>query len=357
MKVAFITPSYPNISISGGSLYAYYLAHALDKYVDLSVFLPNINLSELNNDLRYVPINMPIRRAPITWTLLYLFRVKQKLEEDYFDVIHVNERGGLFLRELDVVTFHHSPENLFEHIIQTHTHMEAIKSKTIVTVSEQSKLLLSKLCFLKKDKIRVVPNGISPYFFHADDRLVETLKKKYGLENKKSIIYVNSNFSKRKNLPFMLETTKFLKNYISNVRLLIICKERYRKPIMEQVKSKKIDDVTIYISNPSTQELVCLYRLSDLLAMPSLREGFGLPLIESVAVRKPFVSFDVGVASELAERGYGVIAKNEEDFKEKCLNLLIDPIVLEREAVEYIKETYSWENSAKKLISIYEELD
>ena len=50
--------------------------------------------------------------------------------------------------------------------------------------------------------------------------------------------------------------------------------------------------------------------------MSSRKEGFGFPLLEAVCAGIPFVSFDVGVARELEEHDFGIVAQTEQDLKE-----------------------------------------
>jgi glycosyltransferase involved in cell wall biosynthesis len=54
--------------------------------------------------------------------------------------------------------------------------------------------------------------------------------------------------------------------------------------------------------DPTDDELASLYANALCLLWPSLGEGYGLPLLEAMAVGTPFISTDVGAASELAVR-------------------------------------------------------
>ena len=56
----------------------------------------------------------------------------------------------------------------------------------------------------------------------------------------------------------------------------------------------------VRVPDPSDQELVELYAGALCLLWPSLAEGYGMPLLEAMAVGTPFLSTDVGAARELA---------------------------------------------------------
>jgi len=185
---------------------------------------------------------------------------------------------------------------------------------------------------------------------------INELKNKYDIGGKKFILDINSNFTKRKNLPLMLDTAKYLKKYDKNFCVLMVCKNQYFDTVKTMLRNKNVEDVFIHCSNLSDEELISHYHLCDFLAMPSTREGFGFPLIEALAVGKPFVSFDVGVASDLVSDGFGSIASDQADFKKKCLEMIKSPYMVYGESVDYIRRNYSWKNSSEKLIKIYEQL-
>ncbi len=348
MKVAFITPQFPNICLGGSPLYAYHLAQALNKNVDLTVFLPKINVNKLDYSLNYKTI--PISQKPLLRNLTFWRNVSKSINTSEYDIIHVNEYGGLFLNRIDVLTFHHFPNDIFSkfHIIPTY--LEAIKSSIILTVSEKSKKELIVLPFLKKKEIKVIYNGISPTFLQKEKVKSDHLSKKYNINGKKVITSVISEMTKRKNLPLILDTIKELKE---KVVFILICKKSHINAIKQKLKEKKIDDVTICLANLSDKELKQVYFISDLVAIPSLKEGFGLPMIEAVSMKKPFVAFDVGIAYQLSKMGFGLVAENNDDFKKKCFEMLKDPFDLDKTAKSYIFKHYSWDTTAKSLINLY----
>lgn len=60
-----------------------------------------------------------------------------------------------------------------------------------------------------------------------------------------------------------------------------------------------------WLQNPSPAELADYYRSLDVLLFPSRCEGFGLPILESMACRTPVIGFPTGAAPELIARGGG----------------------------------------------------
>jgi glycosyltransferase involved in cell wall biosynthesis len=356
MKVAFISPQYPNISVTGGSLYSYHLSHALHKNCDLTVFIPDINSEKLNDGIHYELIR--IRNKSALRITSFIQGVSKKIDLEEFDLVHVNVFGGLLLDRLDVLTFHHTPDTLKAYIHAVPVYLEGIKAKGIITVSEDSKKSLSKSIWFDKEKILVIPNGINPIFLQKkrDDSKIKRLKDKYGLERKQVILYINSNFTTRKNFPLMIETMKYLKRKKNDAHLIMIVKNQYRNFCLKLLEENNVDDVVFLVSDLSDDELVNHYHLCDFLAMPSTREGFGFPLIEAVALNKPFVSLNTGVAPELEKQGFGYVVSSDTDFKNKCLEMLSDPIRFIK-GKTFVENNYSWDTCVKKYIDIYKWLE
>lgn len=356
VKVGFITPQYPNISTRGGALYAENLTETLSNYVDIDVILPSINARKLENNLiKYILVKRS--QKPILKTISFLLNVNKKIESKRYDIIHTNGIGGLFLDKVDVVTIHHLPDNLKGRMHFIPSCLESRKARKIVTVSNYTKRELLKDPFLKNSDVVTIPNGIDPVFLQEkNEDKMEKLKEELGLVGRKAILSINSTFTKRKNFRLMLETAKFISRFREDCKILMIgpqAKEKYAKKLF---KKSGLKEMFIYESSVSQDLMPYYYAISDFLAMPSTKEGFGLPLIEAVGTRTPFVSFPVGIAPELKEEGFGKVVKNKNDFKKECVKMLEEPSKPSRRGKKFIKNNFSWKKTSKRLMKTYRNL-
>ena len=59
-----------------------------------------------------------------------------------------------------------------------------------------------------------------------------------------------------------------------------------------------------FISNLNDYEVKCFYKLAKLFVFPSIYEGFGIPILESMASKLPIVLSDTKVFREITENKY-----------------------------------------------------
>jgi glycosyltransferase involved in cell wall biosynthesis len=108
-----------------------------------------------------------------------------------------------------------------------------------------------------------------------------------------------------------------------------------------------ISDPEVGVTNPITDEqLNRVYNLMDVMVLPTLGEGFGLPIIESLSAGVPVVATDCSACSELV-RGRGELVStaavitsglnlitqaiiSEADLVAKLLQVMRDPALLRR---------------------------
>lgn len=71
------------------------------------------------------------------------------------------------------------------------------------------------------------------------------------------------------------------------------------------------DSEVTFVQSPTQQDLPMLYGRCDAWLFASRFEGFGLPLLESMACRTPVIGVPAGAAPELIEPGGGVLVASE----------------------------------------------
>ncbi len=84
-----------------------------------------------------------------------------------------------------------------------------------------------------------------------------------------------------------------------------------------------------WLGRVSDDELADLYRAATVVAVPSLYEGFGLPILEAMACGAPTVASNRGAMPEIAGEG-ALVADPTPDALADAIREALDPIVADR---------------------------
>lgn len=218
-----------------------------------------------------------------------------------------------------------------------------LNADRIICVSENTKKDLLKFYpQVKKNTIKVIYHGVGNEFFKINNNLSNKML------NLRSLIFVGKRGG-YKNFEIVL---KILSGNL-DFNLIIVGGGTITKN--EKLRLKKISYK--HYLNPTNSELNNLYNNSFALIYPSLYEGFGFPIIESLKAGCPVICNDGSSTKEIGNK-YVLKGKMNESFIVKSLNKLKNEEFREKLIHNGIKyaSSYTWENTAKETLNLYEEL-
>ncbi len=127
--------------------------------------------------------------------------------------------------------------------------------------------------------------------------------------------------------------------------------------ILEEPKKLEIEEKIIFTDYVPPQELPYLITGSKAFVLPSLWEGFGIPLVESMACGVPVITSNISSLPEVAgDAGLLVNPKSETQIEQAIRLLVSDKKVhlrLSKRALEQAKK-FSWQKMAKEVIKVLE---
>jgi glycosyltransferase involved in cell wall biosynthesis len=129
------------------------------------------------------------------------------------------------------------------------------------------------------------------------------LRKRYGLHPEQLIIGAVANLFPRKGYEYLLEALVDVRKLVPDVHCIIVGKgdEGYTEKLMNLVNANNLNAVVTFAG---FQPNVLAYMADfDVVVLPSLLEGFGIVLLEAMAMGKPVVASRVGGIPEAVEDG------------------------------------------------------
>lgn len=232
----------------------------------------------------------------------------------------------------------------------------AREADIIISVSESTKKEIIKYLNFPEDKIVVIKEGVGAEFFPISTEEIHGVKDKYNL--RQDYLLFVGDICVRKNMRKILEAFSFIaKKVTSYVELVLVGKLFYgHQEILDYLKKLDSGSRVRLVGYVPQKDLPALYSGAKMFVFPSLYEGFGLPILESMACGTPVITSNVSACPEVAgDAAILVDPTRVEQIAEAMLRLLKDNelcIDLKKRGLERVK-SFTWEKAAKKTLDVY----
>ena len=220
------------------------------------------------------------------------------------------------------------------------------KSLAILTVSEFSKRRIVEWSGINATKVTVVGNGVSSSFTPDG----ETFNPGY------KYIFCVSNRKEHKNEKRLIEAYSLIseKNHTK-----LVFSGNPTNELSEYIRSLDLEENIIFTGFITDDDLPKYYRGALLLIMPSIYEGFGLPVIEAMACGIPTIVSNTTSLEEIAgDASLLVDPLNVQDIsnalhKLMCSNLMQEELKIK--GLEHVRQ-FTWKNTVDKVKEVLDSL-
>ena len=280
----------------------------------------------------------------------FFYLINSKNYDVIFDCVNgVPYWTPLYVRKKRIVYFHHVvgkiafkklhfPMSLIAYVAEQIFLPLFYKNEQFIAVSKVTKKELVELG-INKENIKVIYNGLDH----------ETYKP--GEKSKKPRIIFVGRLERYKRTLMLIDIFKKIKKNI-DLEMLVIGSGRDFSELKKRSKNLKDFHVLGFIDE---KEKLKLMKSAWLAVTPSMKEGWGLTVLESNACKVPVVCFDVPGLNEAVLNGKtGFLVKTEKEFVEKCIEVLRDNKLrdkLSKNAVEWAKK-FTWEKTADENLKL-----
>jgi glycosyltransferase involved in cell wall biosynthesis len=232
-----------------------------------------------------------------------------------------------------------------------------VRAARVLADSENTKRDLIELLNVAPEKISVVPAGIEPRFQPVGDTaLMAGVRARYKLPE--WFILTVGTIEPRKNLSRLITAYSQLRRQTGLPHALVIAgKEGWLfEGIYEQVAREGLSECVLFPGFVADIDLPALYTLADVLAFPSLYEGFGLPPLEAMACGTPVVTSDNSSLPEAVGSAALLVNAEDTDGLTEALARVLGDADLRGRLTELGRAQaarFTWPEAARRLLDAY----
>ncbi len=263
-------------------------------------------------------------------------------------IVTVHDLGAEYLPKT-----HQLKQRLYLNLM---THYQLKSATHLIAVSEATKTDLIKRISIPKEKISVVYEGYNQQLFQPvkNDALNNTLKE-YDLVFEQYFLFVGT-IQPRKNLARLIKA--YAQALANNNQLPLLALAGGKGWLSDEIytlpKKLDIENHVRFLGYIPDEDLPALYSGAKAFLFPSLFEGFGLPIIEAMAVGCPVVTSNLSSMPEVA--GDAAILVDPYSVPDICQG--IQQIASEEKQAALVKagfaqvKKFSWEKCARETLEI-----
>lgn len=257
-----------------------------------------------------------------------------------------------YLLTVHNITHIKDPENYKEEEVHQRFQKKIDRSNAITYISEYAKKSTHKYFHVPKIPEYVIYNG------NPINRITDLEHFKPSVQTKRPFLFSIGEFTERKNFKSLIRLLTLLPEY----DLIIAGKNSTSnaQEVRELVAEKELSRRVFLPGKISENEKQYYYQHCAAFVFPSLREGFGLPVIEAMRFAKPVFTSN---NTSLPEIGGGLVFLWETYQKEDMADVFHNGMKTFSAKQDYYEKnlvkrakSFDWNEAARQYINVYQSL-
>ena len=233
------------------------------------------------------------------------------------------------------------------------------KSKRVSTVSNFERERISSFMGIN-DRLVTVYNGVGSHFGKITDAKVLTdAKNKFRLPD--DFLFFLGNTDPKKNTPNVLKAFAELNKDRKDKFWLVMLDydENELRAILNEIGHPKMREwihLTGYVNN---LELPSIINQCKVFLYPSLRESFGIPILEGMACGVPVITSNTSSMPEIAGDAAHIVDPRDSDQITEGITKILTDEIYRNELIQKGQERakmFSWANMAEQYLKLYQEV-
>ena len=231
------------------------------------------------------------------------------------------------------------------------------KCQRIITVSNyEMNNIMSKLN-IPKEKMAMIYNGYNEWFKPIDD--TEHIFQKY-IEEPGYFFFLGNTDPKKNTERTLIAYTKYLER--SSVKRKLLMADLNKAYLDDIVKRNNLEEMMQHVVMPGyivNSDLPYIYNNAFAFLYTSLRESFGIPLLEAMACGTPVITSNTSSMPEIGGSDAILInPENPDEITEMMIQLEEDDkFYSQQKEIGLVRaEQFSWQQTAEHLLNLYEQV-
>jgi glycosyltransferase involved in cell wall biosynthesis len=377
VKVVQVIPEFPPPLVGGGAYHVYNLARELArKGVDVKVFALNLGnaffkRAKVETHFGKVQVfRVPASRTP-KFNYQFAPKLISLLLKENPDIIHAHGyqvfttdatlMASIIKKTPLVLTLHGFPRSFDSLAHRAHFNLIGKgvleRAEKIISVSHRVALEFRAIG-VPKEKIAIIPNGIDLEEYKQLP-MGDSFRKRLDIKDNEKIVLTVGRLEKIKGFQYLIRALPSIIEEVGSTKLVIAGPDfNYGAQLKRLTEEANVQDNVIFYGPINGKEKFEAFSAANIVAVPSIYEGFGMLLLEAMAAGKPLVATNTGAAPEIIRNGKNGILVNPSDVEDlagKIIKLLSDDQLMYLIGQESRKtvEAFDWEKVSEQIHKLY----
>jgi glycosyltransferase involved in cell wall biosynthesis len=237
------------------------------------------------------------------------------------------------------------------------------KAKRLIAISEWSKGMVTRELGIPESRVDVAHLGADLGLYsqtYSADELAQ-LRNRHSLPDR-FILFVGGMLPVKNLTRLIRAFHRLVESGDHAGRDLVIAggKGWGYQPVFDLVEELRLKDRVVFTGFFPAEDLPALYQAADVFVLPSLYEGFGLPIVESFASRTPVVTSNVSCLPEIAGDAAVLIDPTDENQIADAISNVIQDQALREDLIEKgvrRAKNFTWKKTAENTLACYETMN
>ena len=235
------------------------------------------------------------------------------------------------------------------------------RSKKVITVSNYERNRINKYFGFRDNRLTAIYNGVGEHFKKVTNtKTLQSIKEEFSLPD--HFFFFLGNTDPKKNTVGVLRAfADFNAIYPNKYHLVMLdYNENELRRILSAIDALELRELIHLTGYVPNTKLPAIISQCTIFLYPSLRESFGIPILEGMACGVPVITSNTSSMPEVAGDEAALIIDpfNPKEISTAMQNLVEDEIlakVLVEKGIERAKD-FSWKAMAKNVLELYEDV-